>query len=135
MPAEWTDDLATGVELIDKQHKEIFRRINGLLEACRLGKGKEEVGKTIAFLEDYVVHHFAAEEKAQKDYAYPEYPQHKEIHDRFIVDFAGLKKRFDDEGATLSMVLVTNQVVTDWLINHINKIDKKLARYLQEKAA
>ena len=52
---EWTADLATGVDEIDNQHKELFQRINNLLEACNHGKGKEEVKKVISFLEDYVI--------------------------------------------------------------------------------
>jgi len=38
MAIEWTNDLATGVSEIDYQHKELFRRINSLLDACREGK-------------------------------------------------------------------------------------------------
>ncbi len=40
MPIEWTQDLAVGVKIIDEQHKEIFRRVDALLEACKAGKGE-----------------------------------------------------------------------------------------------
>ena len=33
MAVTWTDDLATGVNKIDDQHKELFSRINSLLVA------------------------------------------------------------------------------------------------------
>lgn len=45
MAIEWTDELATGVNKIDNQHKELFKRINNLLDACNQGKGKDEVKK------------------------------------------------------------------------------------------
>ena len=62
MAIEWTEDLATGVNKIDNQHKELFKRINNLLEACNQGRGKNEVEKVIKFLDDYVIIHFSEEE-------------------------------------------------------------------------
>lgn len=38
MPIEWTQDLAVGVKIIDEQHKEIFRRVDSLLDACKAGR-------------------------------------------------------------------------------------------------
>ena len=37
----WDDSLATGNDLIDGQHKELFSRVNGLLEACTRADGRE----------------------------------------------------------------------------------------------
>ena len=131
MPLQWTDDLATGVETIDNQHKEIFRRIDALLEACREGKGRAKVGETIAFLGDYVVNHFADEEKIQRKYSYPDYPSHKSQHDKFIQDFSVLKKEFDEEGPSLGMVITVNRVVSEWLVRHIKKVDRAMAEYVK----
>jgi len=135
MALQWTDDLATDVKEVDNQHKEIFRRIEALLEACRDGKGREKVGEVIVFLQDYVVKHFEAEEKLQKEHAYPEYEAHKRMHEKFLVDFGELKKQFDEEGGTIGMVLATNRVVVDWLVNHIKMADKKMAVYLRGDAS
>jgi hemerythrin len=132
MALQWTEDLATGVVEVDNQHKEIFRRIEALLEACREGKGREKVGEVIAFLGDYVVMHFAAEERLQKQHAYPEYEAHKRTHEKFLKDFGDLKAQFDEEGGTIGMVLATNRVVVDWLVNHIKMTDKKMAVYVRE---
>ncbi len=35
---EWTVDLSISIEKIDNQHKELFKRVNMLLEACKIGK-------------------------------------------------------------------------------------------------
>ena len=32
---EWSEDLAVGIDDIDEQHKELFRRINKLVESVR----------------------------------------------------------------------------------------------------
>ena len=131
MAVEWTEDLAIGVKVIDDQHKEIFRRVNGLLEACKAGKGRQAVGGMLDFLEDYVVEHFAAEENIQVHYDYPEYPAHKAMHVMFIRDVEKLKARLRDEGPTLMTVVETDRVVVDWLVKHIKKVDKELGNFLK----
>lgn len=133
MPVEWTEDLETGVNEIDDQHREIFRRINGLLDACNHGKGKNEVDKVIRFLDDYVITHFGTEEKYMIDYEFPDYSSHKGQHSRFIKDFFDLKKQFETEGPGVHIVIMTNHMVVDWFLNHIRKIDKKLGEFLKTK--
>lgn len=131
---QWSTSLATGVDLIDQQHQELIRRINQLLEACTQGKGKEAVGETLNFLEDYVKTHFSAEEKLQRDHHYPEYPAHKQLHDEFIQDVSRLKQEFANEGATLRLVAVINRRVVDWLTQHIMKVDKALAAFVKSRS-
>ena len=43
MAIEWTEDLAVGSDVIDGQHREIFRRIDSFNESCREKRGKEEL--------------------------------------------------------------------------------------------
>ncbi len=130
---QWTEELATGSAEIDRQHKEIFRRINNLLEACNLGKGRAEVGRLLAFLDDYVVSHFGEEEKYMTEYQYPGYAEHKAQHIEFTKNYMILKKQVETEGPGLNTVLTTNRLVVDWLTHHIRKIDKKLGAFLKTK--
>jgi hemerythrin len=134
MAIEWTSDLATGVHMIDEQHKELFRRISDLLEACGKGKGKQEVGNVIAFLEQYVVEHFAAEEQQMTSANYPLASAHKSQHHIFMENFSSLKRQFENEGAGVHIVVSTNQLVVDWLRKHIHKMDKELGLFLKSRA-
>jgi len=131
MSVEWTDDLETGFARIDEQHKELLRKVDNLLTACRNGYGKEEVADTIAYLERYIVEHFRDEERVQMENAYPEYNVHKLEHERFLKDFEELKADFEREGASLPLIVTTNRVVVAWLMNHIKKTDKALAEFLR----
>jgi len=133
MAVLWRNDLSIGVEAIDNQHKELFNRINTLLDACTQGKGAEEVGSVIKFLEEYVVVHFNHEQSLMTKYNYPEYEAHKAMHIKFVEDFSKLKQQFEKEGATINFVIQTNQVVVDWLVNHISRVDKKLGAFLKDK--
>ena len=133
MAIEWRNDLATGIDKIDKQHKELFSRINLLFEACGKGKAKEEVKETLNFLQDYVVVHFGTEEDFMSKYSYPDISEHKAKHKAFVADFLILKNQFETQGANLTLITRTNKVVVDWLIQHIGNVDKKLGAFLKMK--
>ncbi len=60
---EWTGDLAVGINKIDEQHRELFKRINDLLLAIREQRCRAEIDKTIEFLDDYARFHFSEEEQ------------------------------------------------------------------------
>ena len=40
MYAEFTENLATGNEMIDSQHKELIQKINDLLDSCEKSSDK-----------------------------------------------------------------------------------------------
>ena len=64
--AMWKDSLKIGVPLIDSEHKELCDRIDRLFAACSQGKGRDEIMKTVEFLESYTIKHFSDEEKLQR---------------------------------------------------------------------
>jgi len=133
MGIEWTSDLAVGVSEIDKQHQEIFRKINNLLDACNQGKGKTVVADVIDFLGNYVVEHFGAEEKLMQQYNYPGYAQHKQMHDDFIKTYTALKESYERDGLAVNVVIQTNKTVVRWLNDHIRNVDKQLGKFLSEQ--
>ena len=60
-----TQDLVTGNELIDSEHRKIFDEVNTLLDACSKGKGRENLSSLGEFLVEYVTKHFSDEEDLQ----------------------------------------------------------------------
>ncbi|GHV53778.1 hypothetical protein FACS1894206_05160 [Deltaproteobacteria bacterium] len=131
MPYEWDCSLETGNQMIDNQHKQLAAAVNNLLAACRNGKGKEELEKTLEFLNGYTIKHFGDEEKLQKQYRYPEYNEHRRIHEDFKRVVGKLTKQLCEEGPTH---MLTGQIYTcigDWLVHHIKGDDFKLAAYLR----
>ncbi len=77
--------------------------------------------------------HFGTEEKAMIAQAYPEYLSHRGEHKEFIENFIRLKTKFEADGPGIWLVAQTNQVVVNWLINHITKTDTKLGAFLRAK--
>lgn len=133
MAIEWTQDLAVGSLEIDNQHKELFKMINQMLEACNQGKGKEVLDELIGFLEKYVVTHFGTEERLMREFNYPDYTSHKNHHEQFIKNFMELKNEMATTGPGTHIVVMTNRVVVNWLNSHIRNVDKLLGAFLKDK--
>ena len=133
MSVEWTPDLGTEVQEIDDQHKELFKRIDSLLESWKQGKAVAEVDKVIAFLTEYVVFHFGNEEKYMNKYGYTNKVQHLAQHDMFVKSFGKLRDRFKNEGVKPELIEDATQLLVDWLKNHIKYSDKALGLFLKRK--
>ena len=80
------EELYTGNELIDNEHKELIDRVNKLVESCENGKEKVTAVKTLDFLMDYTEFHFSDEEKLQQEVGYDKLEQHKGQHEDFKKD-------------------------------------------------
>ena len=135
MSITWTKDLAVGILEIDNQHKELFERIKALIEACYQGKGRIEIGKTVAFLEEYVETHFGTEENNMIKLQYPEYAAHKQQHIIFKNNFANIKHRLEEEGPGVHIIILTKQMVIEWLKSHIRTRDKEFGAYVQGRSS
>ena len=128
----WNDNLKIGVSLIDREHKELCDRIDRLLAACSQGKGSKEIAETVDFLQEYTVKHFGDEEKLQRASGYPKCQEHKAMHEYFVSKIADLKKDISENGANVANISKTNYFLMDWLLNHIQKVDKELAQYIKD---
>ena len=53
MYAEFTDDLITGNEMIDSQHRELISRINDLLVSCENRSNQSGAARLLNYLADY----------------------------------------------------------------------------------
>ena len=130
MAITWSPDLAVGVDEIDTQHKQLFERINALFDACNHGKGRLEIRKTIDFLEEYTETHFSTEESFMKRSAYPGMASHIRHHAQFRTNLAKLREQLDKDGPGIHIIILTNQMVIDWLKNHIRTLDREFGAYL-----
>lgn len=129
--SSWRDYLTTGNEMIDGQHRELFRRITRLAQACRSGKGQDEVSGVLNYLGDYVKEHFSAEEELLVLANSPHYVEHKAAHRDFTEVIDILISRFQQEGETLELTIETNYVAIEWLTSHICGMDRDLAERLR----
>lgn len=133
MAIQWTQELSVGVTEIDKQHKELFKRVNDLLDALNQGKGKGEVGNLIKFLGDYTVVHFRDEEALMAKHKFPGLQAQKTEHAQLIKDFGDMSKEFSATGPSLPLLMQVQRKLVDWLTKHISKMDKEIGKFINEK--
>ena len=134
MALEWTSGLRVGVDEIDEQHQELFRRAERLILALRAGD-RGEVEPLLHYLSDYVVSHFECEERWMAGAEYPGLEAHRDAHRRFRDEFAELTREYQRKGPTPLMALTVNNWLGEWLRSHIGAADVALARWLQARGA
>ena len=130
MRYELTQDLLTGNQLIDSEHRQLFDAINALMDACAQGAGRTKINETVQFLNSYVNKHFGDEEKLQVQSKYPGYAAHKQFHDGYKRQLSQTTQALIAEGPTVKALGDLNRIV-GVLVSHIRIEDKKLARHVK----
>lgn len=118
--------MATGFDSIDSQHQVLIDRINELHTACVNGTAKEELLKMLAFLGDYANSHFKHEEGIMQEHQCSAQGKNKAAHALFLKEYGELVEMVKNEGASTKAVLKLEQMLGNWLRNHICKIDTTL---------
>ncbi len=126
----WTSDMLIHVDEIDRQHQELFRMFNDLADAAWDGKGAEALGSMLDFLVQYTVEHFADEEAYMIAHEYPDYENHKLVHDDFVREVGQLVKQYEAGEMSSSLVMELVNKLGDWTRHHIRDVDQKLGAYL-----
>jgi len=126
----WEESYKLGDEIIDSQHRQLFNLINSLLSSCINGDNEDVLKNALGFLVNYTIHHFNDEEALQKKCNFPEYENHKEMHENFKLTVYELVKRFEAKGSSFKLGSDLKSIVVKWLVNHILYEDKKIAAYL-----
>ena len=129
MTIVWDPDLSVGVEAIDAQHAELFRRLDRLFQAARAGLGTAEVTRLVDFLRGYVVEHFAAEEALMSQLGYPEADSHRAEHQGFLAQLDAMQAEQRREGATAFLVIRVQGELVRWLRHHIYRTDRRLGAF------
>lgn len=129
----WTPNLSVGVDLIDEQHKVWFEKADKLFEAGKNNQAKQYIGELFEFLDDYTKKHFKDEENYMRSIRYPFYEEQKQAHTAFIAQLDKLRGEYNASGGNLLVILNANQMVLNWLTQHISNMDKKIGQFVREK--
>lgn len=119
-PLLWQDDLDTGIEVIDDQHRRIASMINRLDQASA-GAPARVAAEVIDELVDYTLSHFAFEEALMEEAGYPFCAAHKRAHEVFTRRVGEYRMRFQ---AGEDVVDELKSMLTRWLSNHIRNDDR-----------
>jgi len=126
----WSEKYELGNEQVDSQHRRLFELVSDLIEVCMCGYENDKLQETLDFLVDYTIKHFNDEEALQVQYNYPEYENHKKMHEGFKTMVGGLVREFSETGSSDELSKNVNKIIVRWLINHIQREDKKIGEYI-----
>lgn len=128
MRYELTKDLETGSATIDTEHRELFRAVNSLMDACGSGKGRAAIAPTVKFLLEYVEKHFAHEEQLQVTAKYPGLTAHRAFHQSYKAQLKEIAAQISDTPSIADMAKLNSHIAV--LVTHIRTEDKKLGAFL-----
>lgn len=126
----WSDDLETGIESIDSQHKSIFEKAEEIFE-LDIDVNQDKFKKLISFLMSYTNAHFSDEEELMINYGYEDLVEHRREHNYFVEEIYKIylesMKKIDQE-----TIIKLKILIIEWLANHIKVDDKKFIKLIRE---
>lgn len=136
-PIEWNESLITGIAEIDRQHRVLVNTLNEanakLAESLNVAVA-EQITKDLL---SYAIYHFETEEDLMHDSSYQaasaaEAALHQQQHREFSREVVAVR-----EGLKQGKQIAREELLSflnNWLINHIQNTDMKLAAHLRKQA-
>ncbi|MBF0323583.1 bacteriohemerythrin [Magnetospirillum moscoviense] len=128
----WTDDLLTGVDAIDNDHKALIALMNAIFAST--SHGPEAISSAIGELTSYTKHHFAAEQVIMEKAGYTGLSDHIYEHEHLVFQLERMidgLMRMGAAGVDAELV----RILRGWLVDHILGFDMKFAEFLRGKAS
>lgn len=127
----WNDQLRTGHEEIDEQHRMLFKicdRIEKNFDDGDQAKKRNTAIEGAKYLKMYTLRHFETEERLQQSLNFVDYEKHKMVHEQFkkmlgVYEKELVEHNYDDE--TVNKLL---GIVKKWLVDHIMGMDQKIPK-------
>jgi hemerythrin len=118
--------MASGVDSVDAQHRELIVMINRLHRACLEQRGRDEVAEMLRLLGDYVQNHFRHEEEIMERHRCPVKTKNQAAHQDFLATFQKIAAKFAANEDTTAILLDLRRLVASWLTTHICHVDTGL---------
>jgi len=126
---DWKEEYATGIKVIDGQHKRIVHYMNQLDDARKQGQDGA-VKEVLDNLVDYTLSHFAFEESLMEDAGYPSAVVHAQTHESFRVMIREYQADFA-KGVDVTNKLL--ELLGVWLIEHIAQDDNSYVPFVRNR--
>lgn len=124
-----TENLITGIDIIDEQHQTLFELINNL---DKFNESHESFYEALLQLQNYVSNHFKTEEEYMRYMSYPELDYHKNCHAKFIQDYKALLKKLSSANNPLDVASEFVEFIENWIQEHYTNVDVKMAEYIKQ---
>ncbi len=127
----WKEEYSVGVVKFDKQHREILSLINDLYNATHKKQSRAVVWKSLTELQNYTITHLTEEEAMLERCGYPDFDDHKKVHDLLREKTEELVVMHRTSGGDLSYEVL--DFLKEWWTKHIMVMDRKYTSCLARR--
>ena len=116
----WSDRYNVGVDIIDREHKKLFRILNKLFDIGQMEeKSRWVCQEAVKYFKDHAIQHFQDEEGYMISIDYAGLEMHKRIHDNFRdITLPALEKELEQKNYSENAIDHFLGVCAGWLIGH-----------------
>ena len=125
----WTQELALGIDQLDKDHQGIINLINRI---SLTHLTKDEFQRVTEELMDHTRCHIEREELVMEVCGYPEYEEHKQYHADLVESVEQLLFEWRQNSKSEALHKLRT-LLRNWWLNHIQYEDMKIARCAEGK--
>jgi len=114
---------------MNKQHEHLIAIMNRLYDRADAKAPKAELNRILIELRDYTVKHFQDEEAYMQKVGFPQFENHKRIHQKLVQDFVRYYEEFAAGPGELPSAFFN--FLRLWLTSHIMHIDHRYGEFSQ----
>lgn len=137
-PLAWRQDFATGVAIMDDQHRALIKMLNEASTQLTDRSPLADVARIVQGLLSYAGYHFQTEEKLMAEHGYEKHrsmpaADHIKAHRAFAEKVIAVKAQID-AGQRIPKADLES-FLTNWLTDHILHTDKELGAFIRDQQA
>lgn len=127
MIIEWNDEITSGIEEIDRQHKQIISLLNQIVYFYETPDHSKELISSLLEFSKVIHEHFDFEEKLLAEYGFKGLKNHKAGHEEIsdMINSVIMPAMLDEEGDIPAQPIIS---IVRWFENHLKTED---TRYFQ----
>lgn len=129
---KWDSSLESGIELVDSQHKQIFEAANAFFISYKCGNASKKAQDSLAFLEQYILYHFQAEEAFQSEIGYPKYREHQAYHEYLATQVKFHAVNLGTSDFAQEAIDAFRCFICEWIVKHILEDDLDFSCYYRQ---
>ena len=129
MVLAWSKDLALGLEVMDKDHHELFDLLARFETA-----GEDEVVGLFAEVVDHLTAHFERENQLMRQHNFFAYPCHHDEHEMVLAQVRALLGAARAGNSVCVREYIAHEI-GPWFFNHRDSMDFVTAEFLKPRLA
>ena len=129
----WRANYQVGVNLIDTEHKYLFKLINEFHDSYAAGNTHKQLLLVLNQLVAYAEEHFQHEEALMREIDYPRLARQEGSHQNLYASIFELNEKLSQADAKVDAE--TLRFLKFWMLQHIVKEDMDIGDFMRRKSA